>query len=460
MSQLVRYLTDHSQIYLSGTRQTGLGVAATVDFAFILREDSYCKEIWDAETDVDERTGSIEATEVNINQKTSELSMGQEKLTPDFMLWLATHLDPTVLTNATTVGDGSLTKAEFSAESDPDGPYFTAVVHDGNAFNKTDALGGPGRIKQYLDMAIDSIEVTCAKGEFATVSMAAIGTGEGVDGLFTEDVAAVDLTTGPFEIVLTKDVFSGHTTTEVDQATRITAMADHADNGEYHLKLDVLSYVHATKTLTFADPSGTNASANVRLTYMVAETESGYEWIDEGKDLVPMVETKMKAQNIRIWLNAELDGTTFARDALSSEYSGCELSSLAWSLNFNRESEACWRVLDASAKDTAQRVIRNNVEQRITVSREISDYIMAQHIDKHATFGIEVDMVGAEWDPIGDAGKRWEIKLKFPRCKVINPDQAIDAGKHQDVVELAVLATSALDETMAIWVQSLSTYND
>lgn len=456
MTQVVDNRTAFSQLMLSGLVQVDADTAQPTPFAFQLSEDSQAKLVWDAETNEAERTGTTEATDVDINRITSEATLTQEKLTPNFLLWIGGILSQPIGT-AAAVGTGYLTKCDFVAGEVSEGPYFTIDAQDGRAWNQGLIAGGPARHKRFKGMAIDSIELGFTAGEFATGSVGAIGTGAHDDAFLTEVVSG-NFTAFTFTASLSAySGLSGGAGT-ADRVNRITAMADLDDDGIFEYKLSVTAL--SVNTYTFADP-GVSGTHNVTITFAVDWTEAGFEWIINSVAVVPLKEVKFKAQHIRVHFNASFD-SGLVRDPTVTEFSGCELRSFSWSLNFNREAQGCWRKLVASSDDHAARVERGDVIQRAVISREIIDYMMAQHISMQTTFGIEVDLVGPEWDATGDPGNKWEARLILPRCKVINPDQAIDNGKHQDEIEVAVLAagdgSANAERTMSIWVQNLNNF--
>lgn len=437
-------------VAVSGVPQADAETAATINKLIVFDDATFLRQQRNAETNEAEKTGFVEATDVDIISKDAVGQLSQAKATPDALAWMIRMIAGA----ATSAAAGTGYKHDWRLTSYPDEPaYFTAAHRRGGASSGS----APAALQRFRGMAIGSLELRAAKNEFFTTNAAVVGTGNLDDGLYTEVVASVDFSTTP-TAVLSFDVQPAGGADEAEQATHIWGMADMDDDGVYETPFNCASYVDSTKTATLEDVG--SGSHSVRITYLVDDAETGthpvtgedWTWIAEVTGLSAPTEFFLKASNMRLYLGQAIDATGGTVSVTGGQYQTCELDEFTYSFDRSAEPGRCWRVLAAADSEFAQQVELGDIIQRITLSRRVRDWLLKQNYDDNSVLGVQIDAVG----PLYDGSNRFEFHLYFPYCKVLTLEQDVSDGKHRDTVELAVLQdpVTSGQPTMAAVVQN------
>lgn len=416
-------------IAVGATPQADATTAATLDKLLLFDENSGITQNRSAETNEADKTGQNEATDVNQGAISAEGTLSMAKATPDGIAWMARM----ALGSPTTTALGTGYRHVFKLNAYPDHPaYFTAAHRKGGS----GALA-PAEFQRYRGMGIGSVELNAQKDEFLELVMNTVGLGFVDDAVFTEVVTGVDLTAGG-TFVIANDVAGAD---DAARLTKIMAVADDDGDGIYETVLDLTAYVQATNTATFADPSGSNATAAVKVTYHLDPGVSGQAWQDEVTGLATADEFLLKATNMRIVLAAGIDAAGAAPVRIGGQVAECEVESFSWQLERNAEAGSCWRTTENASDDYAQAVELGDVQQRITVDRRVKDWLMKQAHDSNDPIGIEINAVGPEF--ASAEGNYYEVRLFFPYCKILTKTLGPADGKWQDSLEIAVLKAPA-----------------
>ncbi len=425
--------TRADKIVCSRAKQADPETAQTLDSLVLWDEEAEILSQREAETNQEEKTGTVEPTDIDVIGYEHVGVLSKAKATPDAVAFLLKYGLSTSFMSVAGIGVGSARRHQFKLLDYPDEPYyFSAGVRKGG-----DGLAAPADYRRHVGAAIGRFELRCVKGEFCSVAGNVVGTGRYDDAIKREVVTGVDLTAGTM-------VISSHPSGALDstRATHIHLWVDEDGDGKFEREALVAVYDSGTNTVTFTNPPGTAAFTNldtsVEATYWVDSVDEE-AWQDEVVAATAQEEFKLKSGNMRIWLRGDVDSSLDppARTTDTGQVQGCELDEFAYIINRNATARRCWRTDPVLSDDFAKGVEQGDVEHRLEFNRQIRDWILKNDFQENAAFGVEINAVGPAID--GEAGIYYGVWGYFPYVKILNKPQDKAENRHRDVVEAAVL---------------------
>ena len=171
-------------IGVSRLKQVDEVTAQTLDAKINFNEASGIVVTENREDDQSDKTGFVEATEIDILDKSAEGELSMDKTTPDFMAWAAAmFMDD----HSVSTPQGTVRLHTSTVNSYPEHPaYFTA------AHRKGGSGGAPAALRQHIGVAINQFTISGSKEEFVTAQSSILGLGLFNDGL-SHETFAVDL---------------------------------------------------------------------------------------------------------------------------------------------------------------------------------------------------------------------------------------------------------------------------
>jgi hypothetical protein len=286
------------------------------------------------EDDQDEKTGQVEATDLDIRERSAEGTLTMAKATPDGLGWMSGFFCGNSTLEDTSGGGAATARAHLAVvTSYPENPpYFTAGHRRGGAG------GAPADFRRHESVAANTFSVTCSRGEFITASLGVLGTGAFTDVIQSE-ILSVDfggVSTG----VLANAVEGGDGAPGADN---MTAWADIYGDGQYEAPCTVDTWVESTKTATFGHGTASGVEP-VLVTYPVKASEDSFfgadpaNWRENMEGLTTPEEFRLRGANMQIVLGQK---TTYPAARSSS------VTSSRWS------TRATGRATRASAGERA-----------------------------------------------------------------------------------------------------------
>jgi hypothetical protein len=403
-------------IAVSGLRQSALGIAATLDKVIYFSEDSQLNVVEEREGNAGEKTGHVEATDVDVRDRSAEGTLTIEKATPDSILWMAAFAFGN---HAVTTPAGGVYRHTSKVASYPDHPdYFTAAHRKGGA-------SGAAAIdfRRHVNLALSTLELSVQKGEFLRASSGILGTGKSDDGIRTEAISAANDATS---IALGEDPLG-------DDPANVTVWADLDGDGIYETEVFASAYSAGTNALTITSLGGDGSTISYRASYAPKSSVSGYGWTDLSA-LAPAEEFKIKVGNIQFRIGGKYTEPAGVPTFTGGQLAGCEIESFQYRLERGAEVGRCWRQGDTETAE-ATSVDLGDVVQTITLTREVRDYLLRQKFDANEALALYFDALG----PVITGAEKFFVKGYFPRCKLLTkPFQAND-GKWVEEGNLLVL---------------------
>ena len=385
------------------------------------------------ETDQDEKTGEVEATDIDVLDRSAEGTLTQPKVTPDALAWASAFAFGT--STSTDLTDAYRHRQRLLTY--PANPSYFSAAH-----RRGGASGGAADYRRYIGLGINSFQLTMNKGEFLQMQLGILGIGANDDAVYTEGINALD--------DAATLVVAGGVKVKDDDFTNITIWCDLDDDGIFEVPVTVISYVNGTDTIGITPPGSGSVLRDYRVSFQQEETG---HWSDISALEVPE-EFLLKAANIQLVVGA--GGITF--DPLSNAASGqvalCELNSLVYNLDWQGQVGRCWRT-GATPSDDATQVETGDPIQTVQITRDVRDYLFKQHFDANTVLGLYIDALsGVE---IATSGEDFEMRMALPRLKFLSKDMLIADNEWAEAGSLVVLkeqggsdATAEIEVTNAV----------
>lgn len=423
---------------VSSAAQSAASTAATLDKLLLFDEASGVTQTREAETNEQEKTGFIEATDVDVLSRAAEGVLTQDKATPDGVAWACRTVMGAAVSSTTI--SGTAKEHVFGLLNYPDEPDYFTVAHRKGGSSGAD---GAADYEQNIGVATSQIEFRCAKNEFASLGLTMVGLGQRTEGVLVEKGTGLDFTTPPTLVLA--EVPKG--SSDAERAANVDVwLLD--SNGEPVAQVPVTTFLTDTITIDNSDIYGNAISGtnDVRVAYDVEPDGTTYLWKQTLEGLAVAEEFKLKATNLRLYIGRDVDYNAGSPTLdVGGQYAGCELDDFVWTLNRNAEAGRCWRVADAAESEFAQQVELGDFIQRVTLNRKVRDYFSKMNVDGNHAFGMEIEAYGPAMP--NNPGVDFRVRLLFDKCKILTPGRGTSDGKWRDELEIAVLKRDAATPT-------------
>lgn len=413
---------------VSTLAQTALDTPATVDKLIRWGEDSAINVRTEREGNQAEKTGQVEATDIDVKDKSAEGTLKQDKATPDGIAWMAAFAfgDHSMTTPATGVRRHTSKLIAY-----PNEPYYFTGAH-----RKGGASGAAAaEFLRHMNLGLASMQMVLAKEEFMVTEAGVLGTGDADSAIYTEKITALN---NASSLTLGKDPLA-------DAYQNVTVWADQDVDGQFETQVVATAYNPGTNALTITALPGDGLSSIVyRVSYHVKATESGYSWSDLSA-LAVATEFLLKASNIQVFLAGRYTEPAGVPTFTGGQQALCDLESLTWKLDWQAKIGRCWRT--GNTEDpTATSIDLGDAVQTIDIDRRMRDYLLSQSFDENTAFSIYFDAIG----PVISGAEKFFVKVYWPRVKLISKDTKISDKRWVEAGSMLVLkdATNSFPTTV------------
>jgi hypothetical protein len=407
-------------------------------------ENSGINVVDNRESDAAEKTGQVEATDVDILDQSSEGTLTQAKATPDGIAFMSAFFCHVSVESVQEAGIAITHTARVNTyPTEPN--YFTAVHRKGGSG------GAPSDLKAHIGLGINTFRILAAKEEFLTVEAGVLGLGTSNDGIltetFTHDFGTADQETLSYDI-------------EGDDFTNATVLVDSDDDGIYETRLTPDAFTAGTDILEWAAGHGVTGTHSVKIAYPVEADETGHygtpSWRADVEGLATPAEFKLKAANLQIVIGANYSGDSPPAH-IGGVIQGCEVEQLEYTGDWQGNPGRCWRT-GAVESNTAQSVDLNDLVQTVNIDRRAQDYLMKIAFDENLPIGLYMDAIGPEIPGTVSANK-FQVKVWWPKLKFLTKPLEVRDGRWVEAGSLVVLKPNANDNvplgpTMVVEVQN------
>jgi hypothetical protein len=412
-------------------------------------ENSGINVVDNRESDAAEKTGQVEATNVDILDQSAEGTLTAAKATPDAVAFMSAFFCH-VSVEATVEAGIAITHTSRVNTYPTEPNYFTAVHRKGGSG------GAPSELKAHVGCGINTFRVLAAKEEFLTVEAGVIGLGTSQDGILTETFAAHDFdAAAPADnrVTLSYDI-------ESDDHLNATILTDSDDDGIFETRLTPSAFNATTNELDWASGHGVTGTHAVKVSYPVADDETGHygtpSWRTDVEALQTPAEFKLKAANLQIVIGANYTSVS-PPTHIGGVIQGCEVEQLEYTGDWQGNPGRCWRT-GAVESNTAQSVDLNDLVQTVNIDRRAQDYLMKAAFDENLPIGLYMDAIGPEIPGTASANKFY-AKWWWPKLKFLTKPMEVRDGRWVEAGSLVVLKPDSNDNvpfgpTMIVEVQN------
>jgi len=408
-------------IVVSKQKQADAETVATLDKAILFDEGSQLTVSDQREHNQGEKTGHVEPTRIDINEKSLSGNLAIKKSQPDALAWGFAFAFDNHSEAATPGGNGYDHTSELVAY--PNEPAYFTLAH---------RKGEIADMQRFIGCAMNGLSLALSRGEYMGLSIDPLGIGLANSQRVTEIISAVDTGSGTVDLVLSYKLLEMAASPDLDH---VTIWADTEGAGETagpSVLLAAVSMVNATKTLTVAT-TGVAGTWNFYVSYMADSSEANFTWADVSA-ITTIDEFKMKMKDIKLTMFGQYDGT--AKDIVGGQAASCEVDSVNYSFNGNHAVRQCFRT-GATPQDYAGGIDTGDYLQTITVERRVKDYLLAIAKDKNLYFSLKLSAVGPEYDAVNS--ENYQFDLIIPRLGVLEKPMQVNDKKWVEAGNLVVL---------------------
>lgn len=410
---------------VSGLKQAGTppieGNPAVLSKLILFDEASQINVQQTRETNQGEKTGYVEPTEVSVLSADSSGTLTQTKVTPDALAWAASF---GLGSRVTTEIDAGLSYRHIMALTNyPTNPaYFTAAHRRGGSG------GAAADFRRHYALGVNTMQLKAAQNDFMSMALGVLGIGKTDDSIVTEHLTALDNATSLPAIA--NDPVGANDT---ERAENLTVWADMDDDGIYERQAIVTGYTAASNIIAISSLGGAGVSIPYRVTYQSVPT-GDFAWADLASLTTPE-EFFLKAANLQIFLGTAFSSFAPLTKGVTGQVSLCEVKDFQWDLDWQGSTGKCWRI-GSVASDSSTQVQLGSALQKLTVNREVRDYLFKQNYDENTALGFYFDAIGPN---IPGTSTPYSVKFAIPRLKFLTKDFQVTDGKWVEAGGLVVL---------------------
>jgi len=433
----IDYKSTGDLLAVSTLAQTVLDTPATIDKLLRLSADSAINVKTTREGNQGEKTGQVEATDIDVLDQSAEGTIKQDKATPDGIAWMAAFA---LGSHAMTTPYSGVRRHTSVLSAYPTEPfYFTGAHRKGGA-----STAAAAEFLRHMNLGLTSFQMALAKEAFLKTEAGVLGTGDSSSAIKTETITALNNATS---LTLAFDPVG-------DAFANVTVWADQNGDGQFETQVFPTAYNAGTNALTITGLAGDGLSSiPYRCSYHVKNSETGYTWSDLSA-LVVEPEFLLKASNLQVFLAGKYAEPGSVPTFTGGQQALCDLESLTWKLDWNAKVGRCWRT--GNTEDpTATSIDYGDVVQTIDIDRRMKDYLLSQNFDANTAFSIYFDAIG----PVIASTEKFFVKCWWPKVKLMSKDTKITDNRWVEAGSMLVLKDAAFP-TVVIQTQNafLSNY--
>lgn len=421
------FLATHDLIAVSAnSKETAINTEQTMDTSMLCALGDVINLTPRREDNGNEATGYEEPDSIYDLGAMAEAVFNFEKAQPQHFAFLLAYALGQITTTAQ--GDGykhAITPIDGDLDGSRSIPSFTAAQRYGKTVFK----------RRFASCFVDSITATFARDSWCKIVGNIKGTGKNTASITEETVSAAGNAT---QLTLAANAVAG--ATAAARLANVHSIKVELSTGVW---TDVTFTVVSDATpavITIADP-GAEASPEVDYKILYAATESAWMTFPSRVD-----ETPLRISGLTLNIGGTWGGSSFTGGRTLT----AELKQIEWNFNNNLEVQ----FVPGGSSAYAARALRGGRTQKITLDRELREFIMQQHIADNDTFGIRILAQGALYDET----YYYQVEIIFPKVGVITAPISVDGKRLAEAGDLQVLEDSTYGSVIVNVQNLVATY--
>ncbi len=400
-------IASYNMLAVSRAAETAINTQGTIDTTLLADQSSIADLVPRREDNADElRGGKEEADTIYENGNTSKLPLTFNKARPaEYALVCGYGLGAVATVAAGTSGYlHTITPIAGDLDINRSNPTMSCAMQYGQEVFK----------RLFFSMAVNSFKAEFKKDAWPVLTAEVVGTGKHSDNVTSETVTAAANATS----LTLSDQAQGSTAAE-----RLSAVHSiMADIDGVNTPVTVNAVSDADPAVVTIEAPGT-ATDDVDYTVLYVPAESA-DWMSFP---ARVLESPMRVSNLAITVGGDWNGSDF----VGGRALGCEVSSLTWSMENSITAEFCI----GSDYRYAARLIREGRSQTIALNQELRNYILQQYLQSNATFGVEIELTGMEYE----SGYAYMFRAIFPQVGILGAPISVDGKRLAEAGDLKVL---------------------
>lgn len=400
-------IASYNMIAVSRAMEDAVNTLGDIDTTLLADQGSIADLEPRREDNSDElRGGKEEADTIYDNGATSKLSLSFNKARPaEYALVCGYGLGAVATAAAGTSGYlHTITPIAGDLDLNRSNPTMSCAMQYGQEVFK----------RLFLSMAVNSFKAEFKKDAWPVLTAELVGTGKHSDNVISETVT---------------DAANATSLTLASQAQGSTAAERLAAVHSITANIDGVNTPVTVNAVSDADPAVVTieapdvdtADVDYTVLYVPAESDG---WMSFP---ARVLESPMRVSNLAITVGGAWNGSDF----VGGRSLGCEVSSLTWSLENSIAAGFCM----GSDYRYAARLTREGRSQTINLTQELRNYILQQNLKDNATFGVEIELTGMEYED----GQAYMFRAIFPQVGVLGAPISVDGKRLAEAGDFKVL---------------------
>ncbi len=409
----------------ANTAETSINTAVELDTSLLVGEGDILNLSPRRETNADEANGREEADLIYDLGATAEASINFLRAQPQHYAFLLGY--GLGFCDSSALGSGyshQISPIQGDLDYERPQPCFTAAQRLGDTVVK----------RRFSSFFVDSVTASFNKDEFCKLSAGLKGTGKMDKSVTTETISAAANATA---ISLAANGVAGD-----DSAARVDAI--------HQITVELTPGVQTE--VEYSSVSG-DAPAIILITspaavediktYTILYAPTAAAWQSFP---ARVTESPLKVCGMTLTVGGTWNGSVFQGGRLLTS----EINSVDYSLVNGLEISFAPGGCDQHA-NTCSRKAR---VQTLKVNRDMREYILQQHLETNAVFGVQIECEGAEFA----SGENYGVSFVFPRCGVLTAPISANGKKLGEAGDLQILEDSTYGSALVTVVNQVSQY--
>lgn len=331
------------------------------------------------------------------------------------------------LGSRSTAAWGTGYKHTFTKSASKTLPGFTSGYRAANAIQK----------ERFASQYVDTIKATFGRNDWFKVSGGIKGTGKKTDSLVEESITAAY---NAASLTLAANGVQGGTAAlRLDNVHQVRVQVP-ATLEWVEVAFSVVSAA-TPAIITITAPGGVGTSTTYKVLYVPTEAA----WCTFP---ARVVEPPLRCANLDIKLGGKWNGTTF----LGGRSIGTDLKSLDWTSSRKMVLEP--RPVTGFSGAYANFAEAGGIEQKLTLDKEMRDFVVQNLLGKVEYFGVRAYLLGAEFE----TGKTYLVDLVWPRCAFVNQQKSVDGVVVAEKGDIEVLEDDTYGTIWAMVANKVAAY--
>lgn len=420
------YRATHNIIAVSSNnKETAINTEQALDTSLLVDIGDVIGLERRRETNENELTGKEEPDRIYSLGATSSATFNFNKAQPQhFAFLLAYALGKCVSSVSGSGYEHTITPIEGDEDLARSLPSFTAMQRFGKQVMK----------RRFASLFVDSVSASFNADDWVKVSGSLKGTGKFEDNVWEEEVLASD---GATSLTLANAVEGADDQTRLDNVHQIKAEISPGVWTEVEYSA-VSADTPAIVTITPPNPSGTT-NVNYKVIYIPKEDA---KWAFPAR----VQESPLRVSELQVIVGGKWDGSAFQGGRTLTG----EIKSIEWSLNNNLQIE--FRPGATGAYATS--AFREGRQQKLSLNREMREYILQNFMNTDELFGVYLKAHGAEFA----SGENYKVEIIFPKVGVLNSPISVDGKRLAEAGDLQVLQDDVYGSVIVKVINQVSAY--